>query len=244
MINTEIEGYGGICEVGGKRYFFGKAEAADAEEIAALYRSIKIDRTNCESRLNPKNENSFEKKGGMFIVPDVQEIGEELRDGGSFRAVFRDEGGRMAGSLWFSEKNEAYKGLQYYNIKDAVYPREILVSPEYASKHIAKAMYYTVIKVMAEAGYKRGAADLYRVLGYETERRSCTVDMVNVPSMHCVCAIGAEFDGRLPIRIIKLERLDVIIEPRMYLFEFDRILKTCERLFEKENIKIKWRREK
>ncbi len=244
MINTEIKGYGGICGIGGKRYFFGKAKAEDAEEIAELYRSIKIDRTNCESRLDPLNENSFEKKGGMFVVPDAEEIGEELRDGGSFRAVFRDEEGQMAGSLWFSEKNEAYKGLSYYNIEDAVYPREILVSPEYASRHIAKAMYYTVIKVMAEAGYKRGAADLYRVLGYETERRGCTVDMVNVPSMHCVCAIGAEFDGGLPLRIIRLDSLDVIIEPRMYLFEFDRVLKTCEKLFEAENIKITWGREK
>lgn len=244
MINTEIKGYVGICEIGGKRYSFGKAKAADAEEIAALYRSIRIDRTNCESRLDPQNENSFEKKGGMFVVPDAGKIVEELHDGGSFRAVFRDGEGRMAGSLWFSEKNEAYKGLQYYNLEDAVYPREILVSPGYASKHIAKAMYCTVIKVMAEAGYKRGAADLYRVLGYETEQKSCTVDMVNVPSMHCACAIGAEFDGGLPIRIIKLDRLNVIIEPRMYLFEFDRVLKTCEKLFEKENIKITWGREK
>lgn len=240
MINTEIEGYGGICDIGGKRYYFGKAEAADAEEIGLLYRSIRIDRANCESRLDPQSENSFEKKGGMFVVPNAGEIGKELCDPGSFRAVFRDGEGRMAGSLWFSEKNEAYKGLRYYSMEDAVYPREILVSPEYASRHIAKVMYYTVIKVMAEAGYKRGAADLYRVLGYETERKSCTVDMVNVPSMNCACAIGAEFDGVLPIRIIKLDRLDVIIEPRMYLFEFDRILKTCERLFEKENIKLTW----
>ncbi len=244
MINTQIKGYSGICDIGGKRYFFGKAEAADAEAIAELYRSVKIDCSNCESRLDPQNENSFEKKGGMFIVPNVREIGDELRDSDSFRAVFRDEEGHIAGSLWFSEKNEAYKGLPYYNMEDGVYPREIIVSPEYASRHIAKAMYYTVIKVMADAGFKRGAADMYRVLRYETGRRSSTVNMVNVPSMHCVCAIGAEFDGGLPIRIIKLDRLNVIIEPRMYLFEFDRILKTCERLFEKENIKITWGRGK
>ncbi len=243
MINTDVKGYDGICVIGGKRYSFGKAVMTDAEEIAELYRSIKIDYSNCESRLDARNENSFEKIGGMFVVPDRREVEKDLRDSGSFRAVFRDEEGRIAGSLWFSEKNESYKGLSYYNMEDAVYPREILVSSEYASKHIAKTMYYTVINVMAEAGYKCGAADLYRVLGYETDRRSCTVDMLNVPSMRCAEAIGAEFDRRLPMRIIKLDRLDVIIEPHMYLFDFDRILKTCKKLFETESIKIIWGKE-
>lgn len=242
MINTDIKGYNGICTIGGRKYYFGKASPADAEEIAALYRSIRIDCSNCESRLDPQNENSFERKGGMFIVPDRQGIEKELCDGSSFRAVFRDDEGHIAGSLWFSEKNEAYKGLKYYDMENAVYPREILVSPEYASRHIAKAMYYTVIKVMADAEYKRGAADLYRVLGYATDKFSRSVNMVNVPSMRCACAIGAVFDGRLPMREIKLDRLDVMIVPLAYLFDFDTILKTCEKLFEAENIKIVWGR--
>lgn len=240
MINSKITRYKGECRIDGRRYFWCKASADDAQEIAALYKSIKIDCKNCTERLDPGNKNNFAQKGGMFIVPDKSEIEEEIRDDRNFRAVFRDEKGCLAGSLWFSENNEAYNGLVYGKMINAVYPREILVSPEYGSKHIAKVMYYTVIRVMRKIGYTRGAADLYRVLGFKTNHYGRAVDLINVPSMRCITAIGAEFERSLNLKEVFSEDLSVIIEPQLYLFDFDKIIMRCEKLFEEKSIKITW----
>lgn len=240
MIKNNIQNYEGVCEIGGRRYVFKQAEVTDAAEIAALYNSIKIDFSNCRSRLDPADENNFENKGGMFIVPSKRELEEEMLEEYNFRAVFKDGEGHIAGSFWFSESNEAYNGSEYGSMENAAYPREILVSPRYASKHIAKVMYYTVIKAVRDIGYTRGAADLYKVVAYETPDFCRNVSMINIPSMRCVLDIGAVFAAQLPRKTILLDKLNVTVEPQLYLFDFDAVISRCEALFKEKNIKINW----
>lgn len=240
MINLGKLKYSGKCLIDDRTYFFGKATDDDVQGITDIYKQIKIDITNCTERLNPVNSDCFGKIGGMFVVMDRDEIISEIGKDENFWAVLKDENGRIAGSFWFSLKNDYYKGLKYENMEKTIYPREVAVSSEYGGKHLAKVMYYTIAKTMLNAGFTTGAADLYKVIEYETLSDRVKLDMVNKPSQRTVEAIGAEFAETLPVRKILLDRLAVVIEPQMYLFDYGKVVRNCESFFAERDIKIIW----
>ena len=119
-----------------------------------------------------------------------------------------------------------------------VYPREIIVSGEYGGKNLAKVMYYTIAGAMLNAGYTMGAADLYKVVGYDAGNGRVDLEMVNMPSKRSIEAIGAEFAEPLPVKEIALDGITVYIEPQMYLFCYDRIRKGCEKYFADNDITV------
>ena len=230
--------YGGICVIGDKTYRYRRAELSDVGQISAIYEQIRIDKNNYKTRLSDDSPLRFEKRGGMFIVMDEREIAETIADEDSFWAVFRDEDGNVAGFFWFSEKNEYYKGLKYEHIDNCIYPREVAVSPGSGSKSVAQAMYITCARAFLEAGYTTGAADLYRVLRYETEDGVFDTDQTNIPSQKAVEAIGAKFAEPLPRRVIHLDGLTVTIEPQMYIFDYQVIADLYKTVSEESHIRI------
>ena len=230
--------YGGVCIIGSNRYTYSRAAVSDAKGISDIYQPTGINLSNYRQKLSDTDPSRFEKKGGMFIVMNEAEIADEIRRPDSFWAVFRDEGGRVVGSFWFSERNEYYHGLKYEHMENCIYPREVAVSRQHGGNMIAQALYYTCAKAFLSVGYKRGAADLYRVIRYETADGVFVTDQTNLPSKRAVEAIGAVFAEPLPIRTIRLDGLTVTIEPQMYLFDYARIIKNCEKLFADKAIQL------
>ena len=230
--------YNGICAIGEKTYHYSRAALSDVKQISEIYEQIRIDKTNYGTRLSENSPLRFEKKGGMFIVMNEREIADEIVSDDSFWAVFRDERGNVAGFFWFSEKNEYYKGLPYEHMEKCIYPREVAVSAEYGGKYVAQALYITCSEALLRAGYEKGAADLYRVLKYETEDGVFYTDQTNMPSRRAVEAIGAVFAEPLPRRVIRLEGLTVTIEPQMYIFDYKKIAGLCQKDSEYREIRI------
>ncbi len=238
MARLIVHGYVGKCCIGGRTYYYKKAEPGDAADIAEIYKQTKIDKGNYMDRLDPLSDKSFGRMGGMFVVLDKESIEAEIAGGHNFWAIFRTEDGNAAGSFWFSLENESYAGLKYEHMPRTVYPREIIVSREYGGKNLAKVMYYTIAGAMLNAGYTMGAADLYKVVGYDAGNGRVDLDMVNMPSRRSIEDIGAEFAEPLPEKEIVLDGITVYIEPQMYLFCYDRIRKGCEKFFADNDITV------
>ncbi len=232
--------YSGKCIVGGEVFRFARAVPADAAKISVIYEKTRIDRNNYRIRLSDTDPRRFEKTGGMFIVMDEHEISEEISKENGFWALFHAENGDIAGSFWFSEENEYYKGLSYEHMEKCIYPREVVVSVDHTGKFIGRALYLTCAMALMKAGYERGAADLYRVLKYETAEGEFFTDQTNIPSQMAVRAIGAEFAEPLPRRVISLDGLNVTIEPQMYIFDYAKIADVCERAIAQRDIQIIW----
>ena len=230
--------YDGICVIGDKSYHYRRAELSDVGQISEIYGQIRIDKTNYKTKLSDDSPLRFEKRGGMFIVMNEREIADEIRNEDSFWAVFCDEDGNIAGFFWFSEKNEYYRGLPYEHIDDCIYPREVAVSSKFGKKSVAQAMYITCARAFLKAGYRTGAADLYRVVKYETEDGVFYTDQTNIPSRKAVEAIGAQFAEPLPRRVIHLDGLTVTIEPQMYLFDYQIIADLYKTVSEESHIRI------
>lgn len=238
MARLTVPKYGGKCFIGDRIYYYRKADINDAAEIAEIYKQTKIDKSNYMDRLDPLSPESFGRKGGMFVVLDKQGIEDEIVKEHNFWAVFRTEKGVLAGSFWFSLENENYADTKYEHMPHTVYPREIAVSSEYGGKNLAKVMYYTIAIAMLRASYNMGAADLYKVVGYDIGNGRVSLDMVNMPSKLSIEAIGAEFAERLPVKEVMLDGITVYIEPQMYLFYYDKLRKCCEALFSKWEIDV------
>lgn len=238
MARLIVHGYVGKCCIGGRTYYYKKAEPGDAADIAEIYKQTKIDKGNYMDRLDPLSDKSFGRMGGMFVVLDKESIEAEIAGGHNFWAIFRTEDGNAAGSFWFSLENESYAGLKYEHMPRTVYPREIIVSREYGGKNLAKVMYYTIAGAMLNAGYTMGAADLYKVVGYDAGNGRVDLDMVNMPSRRSIEDIGAEFAEPLPEKEIVLDGMTVYIEPQMYLFCYERIRKGCEKFFADNDITV------
>lgn len=230
--------YKGRCSIGGKEYTFSKAELSDAAGISRIYEQTRIDGSNYRTRLAEDSPDRFEVRGGMFIVMDEREIGEKIVSDDSFWALFKDEDGDIAGSFWFCERNGYYDGLEYAHIDDCIYPREVVVPLDHGGGCIAQALYLTCSRALLQAGYLRGAADLYRVVRYETAEGTYTTHQTNIPSQRAVEAVGAVFAEPLPLRTLCLDGLTVTIEPQMYLFDYARIADTCEQLLSEKDIRI------
>ncbi len=232
--------YKGKCIVDGHSYSFSRAVPEDVGGISLIYEQTRIDKSNYRDKLSDTSPRRFEEKGGMFVVLTEKEIGEEIEKDSNFWIVFRDEDGAPAGSFWFSERNDSYRGLSYEHMEKCIYPREVAVSKSHGGRSIAQLMYYTCSVAFLRAGYERGCADLYRVIGYRTDEGSFTTDQINIPSRMSVLAIGAEFAEPLPVRDIELDGLTVTIEPQMYLFDYKKISEKCGKELSEKDIRIIW----
>ena len=91
MARLIVPGYCGKCCIGGRTYYYKKAELRDAADIAEIYRQTKIDKGNYMDRLDPLSDKSFGRMGGMFVVLDKESIEAEIAGGHNFWAIFRTE---------------------------------------------------------------------------------------------------------------------------------------------------------
>lgn len=223
MIECSKIEYSGTFLIGERKYTFSRAAVSDAKQISVIYEQTRIDRINYKTKLSEDSPLRFEKKGGMFIVMNEEEITEQIASPDSFWAVIKDENGNIVGSLWSCMTNEFYKGSRYEHAENCIYPREIAVSSESGGKSIAQAMYVTCAEAFLKAGYQIGIGDLYRVLKYESAEGVFHTDQINIPSRMAMEAIGARFLGTLPQREIHLDGLTVTIEPQVFVFDYGKI---------------------
>nr|WP_251390635.1 GNAT family N-acetyltransferase [Mediterraneibacter agrestimuris] len=233
--------YKGIVFSSERVYYYRKAREKDVKEIADLYRGCAICRRNCREKLDKESQNSFEKTGGMYLIFGEEEIRRELHNPGSLWAVFLEKG-KVAGSFWIAEENpmlEDGRIREYIGEEEPlIYPREIIVSPEYSGEMLGQLLFATAFQALEENGFRYSLCDVYRTAAYTLDGIWKRVDLLNKPSYLNMLSLGGRYQGTGDVREISLECLKVKIEPQIFLFSHKETLKLTKQLFTQKGIQI------
>ena len=216
MIRLQNIKYSGKVYTRQGDFYYRRAMAGDAEKIAEMYSECAIHRGNCKERLKRGEKEAFDRRGGMYLVPDREGIEWEIENPHSFWALFTDHEGEPAGSFWFSDDNPEIPAVLKQT--DTVYPREILVKREYAGRKIGTMLYYTVFEAMLKAGYLRSVCEVYRTIAYETDGIRYSVDLLNKPSYIDMLMMGSRYEGCGLEKEICLLEMKVWVEPHIFSF--------------------------
>lgn len=215
--------YEGTVSAGGREFYLRRAGTGDIAALGRMYKDCAIHSGNYKERLDPANDSSFQRKGGMFLIMETGDIKRELSNPHSFWAVIADEGGTPCGSFWFGDTNPDMSGCQKQ--ADTVYPREIIVSGEFAGLGLGRHLYRTVLRAMFLAGYQRGICDVYCTVAYEAGGERRPVNLLNKPSFTDLLLLGAAYKGPSDMREIILPGLKVWVEPQVFCLDMEKILR-------------------
>lgn len=220
---------------------FSAASIDDAEQIAELYKEISINYDNYKVKLNPESEDSFINKGGMFIIFNEIELKKEILNEHSFWALIKDNKNNIIASFWFADNNDYFNDYKCKYEGKNIYPREIIVSDKYKFKDISKILYYTIFCAMEQLGYTCSICDVYKVVKYEADNEVYKTNMVNKKSFEIMLKLKAHYMGTSKVREIKLDKLNIWIEPQIFFFEYKITIPYYYNVMQKKGIKIIWR---
>ncbi len=165
-MTLKYNNYHGKIECGGERFTFMPATVSDVKQIAEMYTDISINEDNFRIKLDPDNEESFARTGGMFEVHNRASIEKEIREKKTFFAVAKNSGGEIAASFWFGGDGKT------------AHPLELICRPG-KLPHAAHVMFYTIFAALAENAYTRSLFEVYAVRGYSFDGQYFPLDMLN-----------------------------------------------------------------
>ena len=235
--------YEGTIESGGQTIQFRKAAPADAGQLARLYRGTAVTAENYGERLSADSPLSFDKRGGMFLIMEEEEIVRELDNPHSFWVVFTERE-EVIGSFWFADDNHLLPGKFRPGgsaVKGrALYPREVIVSPKWKGRKIGMLLYATVFAAMYRAGIEESICDVYRVTAFRAQgEEKQQVSLLNAPSSHAILRTGGSFAEAGEEKVITLPGLMVWIEPQIYRISHSRAILLSAHIFQGRGIMIK-----
>lgn len=233
--------YDGKIIYGKQELIFAKASVDDVKQIAQMYKNISINYDNYRIKLNPQSKDSFINKGGMFIIFNETELKKEILNKHSFWALIKDNENNIIASFWFADNNDYFNDYKYNYEGKNIYPREIIVSDKCKFKDIAKILYYTVFYAMEKLSYTCSICDVYKVIQYEADDKICKTNMVNKKSFKIMLDLKGNYIGTAKVREIRLNKLNIWIEPQIFFFEYKVTLPYYYNIMQKKGIKIIWR---
>lgn len=256
--------YAGEITTAGGTFCYRRAEPEDAPRLARMYRECAIDRSNIKARLTPGGADAFERKGGMYVIMNEEEIRKRIGERDSLWAVIEETGIQngagargfgsasgaetrasaseaggysLAGSFWISMENEELPDK--LRRAGTVCPREIIVRREYAGRHIGRLLYHTVFHALLKSGYQKSVCEVYRTVGYEADGVKYPSDMLNRPSYIDMLLLGGKYEGASPVKEIHLKGLTVWVEPYIFSFIHEKALSLTEEMMDRYGIRIR-----
>lgn len=238
--------YAGEITTAGGTFCYRRAEPEDAPHLARMYRECAIDRSNIKARLTPGGADAFERKGGMYVIMDEEEIRKRISERDSLWAVIEETGIQngagaggysLAGSFWISMENEELPDK--LRRAGTVCPREIIVRREYAGRHVGRLLYHTVFHALLKSGYQKSVCEVYRTVGYEADGVKYPTDMLNRPSYIDMLLLGGKYEGASPVKEIHLKGLTVWVEPYIFSFIHEKALSLTEEMMDRYGIRIR-----
>ncbi len=223
------DNYRGKIEYGGELFAFMPATLEDAAQIAGMYDEISINENNFRTKLDPDNEESFARTGGMFAIHDRESIEKEIRLGKTFFALAKSRAGEIAASFWFGGDGKT------------AHPLELICRPG-KLHNAAHVMFYTIFAALAENGYTSSLFEVYAVRGYSFDGQNIPLDMLNRRSFEMSLSMGAKHMGSLKDFDIPLGRLTVTISPQVFFCDYAEILPKLGQELTAEGLKISFDR--
>ena len=129
---------------------------------------------------------------------------------------------------------------RHINAGRVVFPREIIVSPEYRCEGMADILCYTVFSAAHRAGYLCSLGEVYKASSCRIGGAVTEIGMLNKGGYQTVLGMGGEFVGSFPIRDIKIGSLTVSIESQVFALIYDRVLPVLEHAVDDRRAAVYW----
>lgn len=219
------------------------ASTSDIKGIAKVYSDTHININNELEKLNKSSNESFEKKGGHFLIFNKQEIMKILHDKkGEYFIAEKCIDGRndIKGFIYCVFGHELYKDANY-NIADSEYTKEdylkfwesvkenkVFIAYEIAVKSneieqgISYGLMYEAFRRLESMGFRKGLAEVQQVQGISDTRGIYkATNMTNRKSTHILRKIGSRKIGEKNVPHRKIGDKKIHIKSIIYEFDID-----------------------
>lgn len=219
------------------------ASTFDINGIVEVYNDTHININNQLQKLNKDSTESFEKKGGHFLIFNEEEIMKILNEKvGEYYIAEKDIRGNkdIKGFIYCIFSSELYKDANY-NITDSEYTEEeycrfweyvkknkvfiayeIAVKPSCIQQGLSCGLMYGSFKRLKDRGYKKGLAEVQQIEGI-IDRTGIYKDvfMTNEKSTHILRKIGSKKIGEKSLNFRKIGEKKVYIKSDIFAFDID-----------------------
>ncbi len=234
MQNLNTLPYLFTAELSASTLTFGLAKERDAARLAELYKNVHIGRNNYKTRLDPESPENFRACGGMFLIPDQNEIEKIIQSERSLFAVARLDGEIFA-SLWVSLHDPSFSSFRPPDValrnaiddERVLYLREIVVARECIDQKIPMLFNYTLFQLMQQFGYTHSVAEVYKLDSY-FDGSNHVVNLFNERSFQAILSSGGRAVGTLPRKILKADGFMAQISSTAVWFEHETVLPILE----------------
>lgn len=204
----------------------------DIPAVEELYRYAAITGENHRIRLS-HGENSFERRGGMFIVHNKASL-EALLDSKDDKLIVADNKGDICGSLWYGKWYEGlfadlrpFDGFERYNgfideqgrAGKLAYAKEIIVRRPAPIAHAALMLFRHMMDDFLISGYEYATGRLYRVEYYEDERGRRMCRMINMPSYKLLTRSAGTHIGQTWPVSITIDDYTATVTPQIFIWK-------------------------
>ena len=209
-----------------------KMTERDISAVEELYKYAAITAENHRIRLS-HGENSFERRGGMFIVQDRASL-EKFADKPEEKLIIADNRGDICGSLWYGRWFEGlfddlkvFDGFEEYDGFIArkgregrlAYAKEIIVRRPAPMASAALMLFMHMMDDYLISGFEYVTGRLYRVDFYEDERGRRACRMINTPSYRLLTRTGGLHIGQTgPVRIT-VDTYTATVTPQVFVWK-------------------------
>ncbi|MCK8058473.1 MULTISPECIES: hypothetical protein [unclassified Fusibacter] len=204
----------------------------DILEVAGLYSEIEINISNYKEKLFEENENSFNRRGGMFFPQNEKTLHTLLKKGEKFLLGIEQD--RVTAMIWFASniRSDGYYDKLTYISDDlqAIVQKEvkrgtivdggeIIVSKRCTFPHLAEILLYTFMTYISSKGFTSTNGEVYRVVGYSDSCGQGDLDVFNSRSMALLEKTGAKRLATVPRKTVVMENVTVEVEPIAVLWD-------------------------
>lgn len=204
-----------------------KGEENDSAKIAQLYRDVLITPDNIDIKLDPKSEDSFKSRGGLFDRMPIDAIREsmgnkkhlfilatsnndmEVNASFSFRADHSELDGINMNIEDVEEKNEFVQALAKNQVFTVV---EGIVSEKYQGEGIVYPLFYQSYNLFLNKNYKFIVFQIYNIRGEYINGIFNPLDIPHSRSIKMTKNQGAFEIGwkDIPIKLIGNRYVDIV----------------------------------
>ena len=204
----------------------------DAERVAALYLQIAVTKDNYRERLS-EGENSFQRRGGMFLINDAERMRAILADDAE-RELVGEYAGELCGMLWYGAwENELVDALTLFpahaasgevlqrRIKEGTiaYAKEIISQKPAPGNIMALSLFRTMLRDLSARGYQSTCGEVFRVDGYDDASGSHRQELLNTASYNMLKKTGGCHIGTAKPKQRVMKDFTVHISPQIFLWD-------------------------
>lgn len=216
------------------------AYSSDLQKINELLKTIEITESNLDAKLSKTHEDSFNKRGGFFVVWSVEKLSRIIEDEKNIIlvAIIKEKGKEvLCGFFWcrLGVDTDVLEGINLYDTsllpdqlkrfslaqkeKRVFTAVECVVLPKYHGMGVSFALIYEMYQWLWDNGFLFILLDVYIIIGEYIQDKIIELNIPNLASINHIKKYNAVSIGRksIPEQTVGTRRFK--IEANVYLLD-------------------------